>query len=69
MLDAALESVNTVPYRCVVAKFQTPRSAWVDAATRALAAGGPDAVRIEALAKDLGVSKGGSTGTTRIAER
>jgi AcrR family transcriptional regulator len=31
----------------------------VDAATGALAAGGPDAVRIEALAKDLGVSKGG----------
>jgi AcrR family transcriptional regulator len=28
-------------------------------ATRALAAGGPDAVRVEALAKDLGVSKGG----------
>jgi len=26
---------------------------------RALAAGGPDAVRVEALAKDLGVSKGG----------
>lgn len=26
---------------------------------RALAAGGPDAVRIESLAKDLGVSKGG----------
>lgn len=42
-----------------MAKVRTPRSAWVDAATRALAAGGPDAVRVEALAKDLGVSKGG----------
>lgn len=42
-----------------MAKLRTPRSAWVDAAARALAAGGPDAVRVEALAKDLGVSKGG----------
>jgi AcrR family transcriptional regulator len=42
-----------------VAKLRTPRGAWVDAAMRALAAGGPDAVRVEALAKDLGVSKGG----------
>jgi AcrR family transcriptional regulator len=42
-----------------MAKLQTPRGAWVDAAMRALAMGGPDAVRIEALANDLGVSKGG----------
>jgi AcrR family transcriptional regulator len=42
-----------------MAKVRTPRGAWVDAAMRALAAGGPDAVRVEALAKDLGVSKGG----------
>lgn len=42
-----------------MAKVRTPRSAWIDAATRALAAGGPEAVRIEALAKELGVSKGG----------
>jgi AcrR family transcriptional regulator len=42
-----------------MAKVRTPRGAWVEAATRALAAGGPDGVRIEALAKDLGVSKGG----------
>jgi AcrR family transcriptional regulator len=42
-----------------MAKLQTPRAAWVDAAMRALAAGGPDAVRVEALAKELGVSKGG----------
>jgi AcrR family transcriptional regulator len=43
----------------VVAKVRTPRGAWVRAALRTLAAGGPDAVRIEALAVDLGVSKGG----------
>lgn len=42
-----------------MAKVRTPRGAWVDAAMRALAAGGPGAVRVEALAKDLGVSKGG----------
>lgn len=42
-----------------VANVRTPRGAWIDAALRALAAGGPDAVRIEALAARLGVSKGG----------
>lgn len=42
-----------------VATVRTPRGAWVDAALQALAAGGPDAVRIEALAARLGVSKGG----------
>ncbi len=42
-----------------VANVRTPRGAWVDAALQALAAGGPDAVRVEALAAYLGVSKGG----------
>lgn len=42
-----------------MAKVRTPRSAWVDAALQALAAGGPDAIRIETLAAGLGVSKGG----------
>jgi AcrR family transcriptional regulator len=42
-----------------MANVRTPRSAWVDAALQALAAGGPDAVRVEALAVSLGVSKGG----------
>jgi AcrR family transcriptional regulator len=42
-----------------VAKVRTPREAWVGAALEALAAGGPDGVRVEALAKSLGVSKGG----------
>jgi AcrR family transcriptional regulator len=42
-----------------MAKVQTPRRAWLDAALAALAAGGPDAVRVEALAVSLGVSKGG----------
>jgi AcrR family transcriptional regulator len=38
---------------------RTPRGAWVDAALQALAVGGPEGVRIEALAVRLGVSKGG----------
>lgn len=42
-----------------VAHARTPRGAWIDAALQALAAGGPDAVRVEALAASLGVSKGG----------
>jgi AcrR family transcriptional regulator len=42
-----------------VANVRTPRDAWIDAAMQALAGGGPDAVRIEALALSLGVSKGG----------
>jgi len=42
-----------------VANVRTPRGAWIAAALQALAAGGPDAVRVEALAVRLGVSKGG----------
>jgi AcrR family transcriptional regulator len=38
---------------------RTPRKRWVEEGLQALAAGGPDAVRVEPLAKSLGVSKGG----------
>lgn len=41
---------------------RTPRQAWIDAGLAALADGGPDAVRIELLAKSLGVTKGGFYG-------
>lgn len=41
---------------------RTPQSRWVEAGLEALATGGVDAVRIEVLAKDLGVSKGGFYG-------
>lgn len=41
---------------------RTPRDRWVDAGLDALAAGGPDAVRVEALATELGVTKGGFYG-------
>jgi AcrR family transcriptional regulator len=43
----------------VAAPTRTPRRDWIDAALRALAQGGPDAVRIEPLAKALGVTRGG----------
>jgi AcrR family transcriptional regulator len=45
-------------------KFETrtPRDRWIEAGLAALAAGGPDAVRVEALAKQLGVTKGGFYG-------
>jgi AcrR family transcriptional regulator len=46
----------------MVAATRTPRDKWVEAGLRALADGGPDAVRIEALAKALGVTKGGFYG-------
>jgi AcrR family transcriptional regulator len=38
---------------------RTPRSSWIEEGLRALAAGGPDAVRIEPLARALGVTRGG----------
>src|SRR2546429_10030675 len=38
---------------------QTPASTWIDEGLRALAEGGPGAVRVEALARALGVTKGG----------
>jgi AcrR family transcriptional regulator len=45
-----------------VALLRTSRQAWIDAGLRALAAGGPDAVRVELLAQELGVTKGGFYG-------
>lgn len=38
---------------------RTPRSKWIEEGLRALAAGGPGAVRIELLAQALGVTRGG----------
>src|SRR6267378_7469477 len=42
-----------------MALTRTPRSSWIEEGLRALAAGGPDTVRIEPLAQALGVTKGG----------
>jgi len=38
---------------------RTPRSKWIEEGLRVLAAGGPDAVRIEPLARALGVTRAG----------
>jgi len=43
----------------MAAPTRTPRSKWIEEGLRALAAGGPDAVRIDLLAKALGVTRGG----------
>lgn len=42
-----------------MATTRTPRSRWIEEGLRALGAGGPEAVRVEALARKLGVTKGG----------
>jgi AcrR family transcriptional regulator len=41
---------------------RTPRQAWIEQGLVALSSGGPDAVRVEVLAKALGVTKGGFYG-------
>jgi len=38
---------------------RTPPSKWIEEGLKALAAGGPEGVRVEALARALGVTKGG----------
>jgi AcrR family transcriptional regulator len=45
-----------------MAVARTPRSRWIEEGLDALAAGGPDAVRVESLARALGVTKGGFYG-------
>jgi AcrR family transcriptional regulator len=45
-----------------VAFVRTPRQQWIENGMAALATGGPDAVRIEVLARELGVTKGGFYG-------
>lgn len=41
---------------------RTTRTRWIEAGLAALARGGPDAVRVEVLAAELGVTKGGFYG-------
>jgi AcrR family transcriptional regulator len=43
----------------MVAQTRTPRATWIASGLEALAAGGPDAVRVDLLAKALGVTRGG----------
>jgi AcrR family transcriptional regulator len=47
----------------IVGTTRTSRDGWIAEGLRVLAAGGPDAVRVEALAKNLGVTKGGFYGS------
>lgn len=42
----------------MAAPVRTPASAWVEAGLQALGTGGPDAVRIDPLARALGVTRG-----------
>lgn len=46
----------------MVGTIRTPRDRWVEQGLQTLAASGVDAVRVESLAKDLGVTKGGFYG-------
>lgn len=43
----------------MAAPTRTPRAKWIELASQALAAGGPEAVRVDLLAKALGVTRGG----------
>ncbi|MEV6417708.1 TetR/AcrR family transcriptional regulator [Kribbella sp. NPDC051718] len=45
-----------------MALARTPRARWIEEGLRTLAAGGPEAVRIESIAQALGVTKGGFYG-------
>jgi AcrR family transcriptional regulator len=45
-----------------MAVARTPRDKWVEEGLQALSSGGPDAVRIESLARSQGVTKGGFYG-------
>ena len=45
-----------------MASARTPRDRWIAEALQALGTGGPDAVRVELLARSLGVTKGGFYG-------
>ena len=59
MDTAVADLARELRYMKAMVVARTPRSAWIEAGLRALAAGGPDAVRIEALARTLRVTKGG----------
>ncbi|MEV6431276.1 TetR/AcrR family transcriptional regulator [Nocardia sp. NPDC051463] len=62
--------MNTIPYRSdstngggrIPAVARTTRARWIAAGLEALGRGGPDAVRVETLATELGVTKGGFYG-------
>lgn len=53
-----IEIVNTVAYGSEMTKDKLSVNDWLEAAFRALTKGGPSAIKAEAIARDLGVSKG-----------
>ena len=54
---------TATPVTTVAPPIRTPRDTWIEAGLRALGTGGgPDAVRVDALAKSLGVTRGGFYG-------
>ena len=59
MVSKKIEFVNTVAYGDVMTK-KTPLSAidWIMAGFRALTTGGPQAIKVEPIARQLNVSKG-----------
>jgi AcrR family transcriptional regulator len=59
MLGDELPSSPNRKGDAMVAQIRTPQSTWIEAGLQALAAGGPDAVRVDLLAKTLGVTRGG----------
>jgi AcrR family transcriptional regulator len=57
-----VSQIYATVYFAMVAATRTPRSSWIEQGLRVLATSGPDAVRVEALAQTLGVTKGGFYG-------
>ena len=57
MLQQTLAIVNTLAYGSAMNKSLTPED-WITASFRALTKGGPQAIRAEAIARSLKVSKG-----------
>lgn len=53
-----LAQVNTLAYVLSMAKDRLSRAAWLEAGFRALVRDGPDGLRAERLARDLGMTKG-----------
>ena len=59
MIRAPVNAARNAKDMRMAAPTRTPRSKWIEQGLQALAAGGPDAVRIEPLAQALGVTRGG----------
>lgn len=57
-MDKVFEFVNTEPYGALMQQEKLSVDDWLKAAFRALTNGGPAAIKAEAIARDLGVSKG-----------